>query len=29
MVWYNKPAIWSEERDRVYVRVDGGTDFWR
>lgn len=29
MVWYNKPVIWSEERDRVYVRVDGGTDFWR
>lgn len=29
MIWYNKPAIWSEEKDRVYVRVDGDTDFWR
>lgn len=29
MIWFNKPAIWSEEKDRVYVRVDNDTDFWR
>ncbi len=28
MIWYNKPAIWSEEREQVYMRVGGGTDFW-
>ncbi|MCX6215902.1 DUF1349 domain-containing protein [Spirosoma sp.] len=29
MIWYNKPGIWSEEKDTVFMRVAGGTDFWR
>ncbi|UFH52890.1 DUF1349 domain-containing protein [Spirosoma sp. KNUC1025] len=29
MIWYNKPAIWSEEKERLFVRVEGDTDFWR
>ncbi|QMW06071.1 DUF1349 domain-containing protein [Spirosoma foliorum] len=29
MIWYNKPAIWSEERDWLYLRAEGDTDFWR
>lgn len=29
MIWYNKPAIWSEEKDLIYIRVEGDTDFWR
>lgn len=29
MIWYNEPAIWSEEKDTVFVRVTGDTDFWR
>jgi hypothetical protein len=29
MIWYNKPAIWSEEKDRLFLRVEGDTDFWR
>ncbi|MBD2754173.1 DUF1349 domain-containing protein [Spirosoma validum] len=29
MIWYNKPAIWSEDRDQVYLRAESDTDFWR
>jgi regulation of enolase protein 1 (concanavalin A-like superfamily) len=29
MTWYNKPTIWSEDKDSVFMRVEGGTDFWR
>jgi regulation of enolase protein 1 (concanavalin A-like superfamily) len=29
MTWYNKPAIWSEERDWLFMRIESGTDFWR
>ena len=29
MIWYNKPAVWSEEKESVFMRVEGGTDFWR
>ncbi|GAB2541424.1 DUF1349 domain-containing protein [Spirosoma aerophilum] len=29
MIWYNKPAIWSEDKDSRFMRVEGGTDYWR
>ncbi|GAB4013598.1 DUF1349 domain-containing protein [Spirosoma sp. KCTC 42546] len=29
MMWFNKPAIWSEEKDWLHMRVEGDTDFWR
>lgn len=29
MIWYNEPATWSEDKDRLYVRVEADTDFWR
>ncbi len=29
MIWHNEPAIWSEERDRLFMRVEENTDFWR
>lgn len=29
MIWFNKPAIWSEEKDWLHMRVEGDTDFWR
>jgi len=29
MKWYNEPASWSREGDRILVRADPHTDFWR
>ena len=29
MIWYNKPASWSEDKESVHVCVEGDTDFWR
>lgn len=28
-MWYNEPADWSADKDRLHWRVVGETDFWR
>jgi uncharacterized protein len=29
MRWYNEPATWRAQGDRITVKTDHGTDFWR
>lgn len=29
MEWYNEPAVWRVEDDRMVVKADGKTDFWQ